>query len=364
MPQYRVEFFRLLKDDLVAANIELHIYYGDTPREWVARNDSAVSESATRLKTDFVNVRGRNLSYKHLTKFKQDGPFDLVILEQAIRNIETYELLIRNWRRKNIAFWGHGKTYTARQRKVEERLKTSLTLKGAWFFAYTEGGSRAVRDSGYPESRITVVQNSIDTTSLRRDYKKIETLPSHQEREDTPSRSTNALYIGGVDSSKRIEFLIEAARKIHQRNNQFRLTIAGSGDDADDVISLAKDVPWLDYIGPVFQESKAAALHEAAFLMNPGRVGLVAVDSLVTGRPIVTTKYPYHAPEFEYLENGRNCVVSDDDIDDYVEHVLSLISDHKELARLSANCTADSGLFDLDSMVENFSAGVQRALRS
>lgn len=41
-------------------------------------------------------------------------------------------------------------------------------------------------------------------------------------------------------------------------------------------------------------------------LLNPGRVGLVAVDALVLGLPVLTSDAGRHAPEIEYLTEGSD----------------------------------------------------------
>jgi hypothetical protein len=50
----------------------------------------------------------------------------------------------------------------------------------------------------------------------------------------------------------------------------------------------------------------AALSHVSSAIWMPGRVGLVAVDALALGLPVLTTHFPFHAPELEYLVEGRS----------------------------------------------------------
>ena len=89
---------------------------------------------------------------------------DLVILEQARRNLEAYPLLFGR-SSVSVALWGHGRTSARETRAWEHRWLDRMTMRADWFFAYTEGGRKYVVDRGFPADRTTVVQNSTDTAA-------------------------------------------------------------------------------------------------------------------------------------------------------------------------------------------------------
>jgi len=97
-------------------------------------------------------------------------------------------------------------------------------------------------------------------------------------------------------------------------------------------------------------------------MLIPGRVGLVAVDSFEMGLPIVTTDWPLHAPEFEYLSNNRNSIISQDSLNDYVANVIDVLNDKERMHELRANCFEDARKYSIEQMVSNFHAGVLKAL--
>ena len=362
MPQYRTAFFSSLASELYRQDVELHVYYGATPLEWAERNDSAHSDGMQQLPTKFFRVGKRNLSYKDISRVKSDGPFDLLVVEQAIRNIETYELMLRRRAYERLGFWGHGRTYTASKSALEERLKIALTKRADWFFGYTEGGVQAMLDVGFSKQRTTVVNNSIDTRSLKSD---LDSIRDH-EVEDFKSRNgitdCTALYLGGIDEAKRVPFLLKSAALAHKQNPEFRLLVAGDGSLAQHVKCEAKKEPWLIYLGGIFGRDKAMALRSASVLSIPGRVGLVAVDSLSSGVPIVTTDWPFHAPEFEYLKPDETVIVSKDDCHSYSLELNRAISDAELRQKLSDNCLSESAMFTTEAMAERFALGVMCAL--
>ncbi len=112
--------------------------------------------------------------------------------------------------------WGHGRTYTKRAGRLQERVKQWLTLRSRWFFAYTQGGAQAVIRLGFPAERVTVVQNTIDSTSLRELVAQERENANEEFREKYGLDTATAVFVGGLDASKRLDFLIAAVMKWRQ----------------------------------------------------------------------------------------------------------------------------------------------------
>ncbi|OZD07968.1 hypothetical protein CH275_05200 [Rhodococcus sp. 06-235-1A] len=364
MPQYRLRFFERLQKTLKEIDIELDIFYGETPLEWRARNDSFTPTFAQQLPTRYIKVGGRHLIFKSVRTILERH-YDLIILEQAIRNLETYALLLHPKTKRKIAYWGHGQTFTVHKKSSEEALKTRLTKNSVWFFGYTQAGVDAVVASGYPQPKTTVVQNSIDTAALKRDLASVtDTQIQRFSNLHGLTRGLTGIYIGGLDAAKRIGTLLETAQLIHSKVPNFRLIIAGDGDQAGMVGDWARDHQWAVTLGPIFGSEKALALRSADFMLNPGRVGLTAVDSLTSGLPMLTTNWPFHAPEFSYLTNGDTAVVSDDNPTSLADEAAALMAAPEELARMSAACVRDSAQYTTEAMVMRFVHGIQGALKT
>lgn len=362
LPQYRVRFFQDLISRGHERGVEINVFYGTTPPEWKGRNDTSSTPGFTRLNTRFWSVgRGRTVNLKDLGMINKFGSNDLVIVEQAVRNLETYLLLIR---RKPLAFWGHGRTFTKQVSQRQDSLKQWLTRCGSWFFAYTLEGAEAMASSGMPAEKITVVQNSIDTRTLadQIDALDSETLASFSKQHDLRGRT--ALFLGGLDSSKRLAFLLEAARQASRADPDFRLLVAGSGDDQELVEEAVANNPSIRYLGPVFGTDKAMALASAQVIAMPGRVGLVAVDSFTSLTPIVTTSWQWHSVEFAYLQSGENAIITNDTVDDYARGLLEALQDEQRLASLRDGCKEGRDTYTLDAMVSNFLSGVMNALEA
>lgn len=359
LPQYRLSFFSDLVRAGRDAGIEFDIFYGDTSPEWRGRNDEGECSAFNKLPTKFFRIGTRSLNYKALSSVHRLGPYDLIIAEQAVRNLETYQLLTR---RTAVAFWGHGRTYTKSTSALQEWLKLRLTKQGVWFFAYTPGGIESVVSAGFPRENTTVVQNAIDTKALASAVRSVSDSERGKFEVQYGLKGKTAIFLGGLDESKRLPFLLTAARICHERDQDFRLLIAGDGTSRGLVETFAAGVDYVHYLGPLFGETKALALSAAQVLAMPGRVGLVAVDSFAALTPVVTTKWEWHAPEFEYLEHGSNAVISSNDASSYAAELLAVLSNQSELDHLRRGCLDSGRQYTVQEMVRRFLEGVKSAL--
>jgi glycosyltransferase involved in cell wall biosynthesis len=354
-------FFEALHERAQRDGIELVVACG-RPRHLVAmRDDAGTLSFVTHLRQREWTILGRRVVIRRAKGVMARA--DLVILEHARRNLDAYPLLaMRRNRQCLVALWGHGKDYTQPSHALDRAIQRWLASRADWFFAYTRGGAEAVAAQGYPRARTTVVQNSIDTTSLRKSVAAVtcESIEAFIAAHDLHGKT--ALFIGALDESKRLPFLLEAGKRAHELDPGFRLIIAGDGGGRRDVEQWAAQFSWLHFLGPVSGDEKAVALACAQVLAMPGRVGLVSVDSFASGVPIVTTDWAWHAPEFEYLGGGRNAVVTADETSAYARTLIETLNDPDLLVGLQAACLEASEIFTVEAMTENFLEGIRRAL--
>ncbi|WP_162150485.1 glycosyltransferase family 4 protein [Arthrobacter sp. H5] len=206
------------------------------------------------------------------------------------------------------------------------------------------------------------MNNSIDTGRLRLDVDCVTAYQIQAFKTKHDLKRCVALYIGGLDAAKRISFLLEAGRECHRLDPHFRLVIIGKGVENQKVIEASTREEWIIPLGPLFGPDKALAMAASDVLMIPGRVGLVAVESFAAGLPIITTEWPWHAPEFEYLQNGFNAVITPDDTAAYASQVVSLLSNTNLLTDMRESARKSMAPYSTESMVNNFWTGIERAL--
>lgn len=368
IPDYRVPFFRRLTADLRDHGVELTVAHGRPTGAQARRGDTATVPGAVALPQRALRVAGRTLLWRGLGDVARRC--DAVVLEQALHNLEAYPLLARSRLRRGgpaVCLWGHGRTYTHPPTAVERAAKDALTRRADWFFAYTDGGARHVVRAGLPAGRVTVVRNSVDTTALRTALDRVtpEQVRGFRARHGlVPGRT--GYFLGGLDAPKRIPFLLAAAHLTVRRLPGFRLLVAGDGVHRRLVEqAAARPDPAVVCLGPVPDAAGKALLAAASdVLLMPGAVGLVAVDSLALGTPVVTTVDAPHRPEFEYLEHGRNALVVPGTPGEFADATAALLTDPGRLAALRRACGEDAAHYSGEAMSARFAGGLLKALAS
>ncbi|MFE5793212.1 glycosyltransferase family 4 protein [Streptomyces sp. NPDC056503] len=360
LSEFRRSFYGRLEEDLDARGIRLVIAYGAPySGDQEARQDLIHMDGAVRLKQWSAWVAGRPLVHKRLGTLARSA--DVVVVDQSLRNMELYPLLLRQLtgRGPTVAMWDHGRTYTRPQSGLEQSLKYSLTRRARWFFSYTAGGARAVTEHRFPRQRVTVVQNAVDTRALGDAYRSVtEHQAAELRRKYDLTAGRTGLFVGALSSSKRIPFLIEAAERIADRLPGFRLLVAGTGQEQRVIDAAAARTPVVVPVGQAFGDHKALLGAVSDVMLMPGLVGLCAVDSFVLEAPIVTTAWPWHAPEFEYLEHGRNAFVAPDDPVRYAAAVADLLGSSERLDAMRRECRGDARRYTVEEMSRRFADGL------
>jgi glycosyltransferase involved in cell wall biosynthesis len=265
---------------------------------------------------------------------------------------------------QRLAYWGHGANFQAsRPDSMLERMKRLMMRQVDWWFAYTSLSQAAVRAAGFPEARITVVQNAIDGAALEAGLRSVtpDRIATERRRLGIVGARVG-LYCGGMYPDKRLDFVIEACLRLRERLPDFEMVFVGAGPDEPLVRQACARHPWMHYVGAVFGAERALYFAMAQVLLMPGAVGLAIIDSFSASTPLFTTRMPTHGPEIAYLAPGINGVITEPEVDDYARAVGTYLSDPAALARLREGCRAAAAVYTLDAMTRNFAAGVQACL--
>lgn len=363
VPSYRVPLFRNMKELLSGIGIELAI-----AAPLASGHDSSRNDDETEIFADFilekhhVKIGKKSFFKKDLNNVLNTFNPDMIIVEQAIKNLEAWSLALRPKFRKKpeVAMWGHGRSYSSAQSSVEAATKLWLTKRMDWFFSYTQGGAQPVIEHGFPQNRVTILNNSTDTLSLQKAISVISVgeLESYLQLHGL-TRGAVGLFLGGIDKRKGIPFLLNAAQEIVKTCPEFKLLVAGDGSMAGEVRGLQEGGGPVVHLGRADSHEKAIALRAADLLLIPEWVGLVAVDSLAAHVPIVTTEHPSHSPEAEYLTKCKNALFVEHDVQVFADSVTRLLGDRSEIERLSGNCEIFEYELSIESMADRFVSGIK-----
>lgn len=365
LSQYRIPFHERVRALLSAQGIDYRLIFSDPVGDAAAKGDTSRLDWAWRVPVRTFDIAGQRLFWQSAGPHLADA--DLTIVSQENKLLLNYWLQARSlFGRQKVAFFGHGRSSaSSRFPRIARLLKRLLVTRVDWWFAYTPGVADLLTGYGYPTDRITINYNSIDTEALDQD------LATLGDGDISAFRATHGLgtgriglYVGSLYADKRIDFLIEAARRIRQKVPDFQLVVVGSGPQAGIVEAAARAHDFIHATGPLFGRDKAMALKAAHACLLPGAVGLAVLDTFVAGCPLVTTDAPGHGPEIDYLQDGINgvCVRDAASVAAYADAVARVMTDDLWRDQLSAGARRAAGTYTIENMAQHFSSGVVRAL--
>lgn len=363
---YRTKLFELLKSRCLSQGVELHIVYGQASRRELSKKDEALVENDSfhqwthKVNNIFWDFFQKDIMWQPLPKHLLDA--DLIIVMQENRILSNYYLLVRRlFTNVKIAYWGHGVNFQSHNPKgIREKWKALMLNKVDWWFAYTELTISILKEAKYPISRVTCLNNSIDTHGFKSDLSSIDYLEIKKEKIKLNILEDDvvAIFCGSLYPDKKLDLLIECSDIIRHKHSNFSLIVIGDGPSMFELQQAANTRPWMHILGVKKGKEKALYFRLADIMLNPGLVGLHIIDAFCAGIVLCTTASAKHSPEIAYLCDGKNGLVTSSTVQAYSSAVLALISEPKLLASMQEQALLDSEVYTLDNMVENFATGI------
>lgn len=166
-------------------------------------------------------------------------------------------------------------------------------------------------------------------------------------------------YVGRLAKEKGLYELLQGLKCASSHGAKHRLTIAGSGPEADrlkqfaDVLGLAGDVA---FIGPVFGEDKVKLLASAdVFVLPSYSEGLpyALLEGMAAGAPVVTTRVG--AIPDVVVDGVHGLLVPPRNAAAIARAIAKLESDRDRLARMSGACrTRIAGAYSVERLAREF----------
>lgn len=361
IPQYRVEFYNQLRDSLKMKGIQLDLIYGNNG--FSGRNDSVDLEWAKFLPNKSFKIGNVPFIWQPCINFIKNS--DLVIVEQANMLLINYFLIVKKILfKKKFAFWGHGQNLQAPKDNLFNKFKLAYIDQSSWWFPYTDGVRKFLLNNGVSDSKITVVQNAIDTKELRKQYLSFSEDEINQLKSELSIQENDKvlIYCGALAKEKNLQFLLEVVKKIWVSGVKIKLLILGNGPERNVIEEICRDSEYLTFVGPKFGIEKAKYFRLSDLFLLPGAMGLAVLDAFAFETPIVTIQYPFHGPEIEYIKNFENGIIAEHSIEDYYEKVTLLLGNQELRDSIIINGLAEIKFLNIEEMVNNFSTGIEKCL--
>lgn len=361
VPHYREAFFAGLHEDLRQRGISLEVMVAG-PQAQPAALSPTVPPWQSTIGARRLAAAGREVIWQNVVR--ATAAHDLVITELSPRIISNLALLARSRRGgPRVGGFGHGRNFASTRipgpRSAHGRLVRSLD----WWFAYNDLSREALLALGVAAARITPVNNTIDTKLLA------DAVASHRGADPVELRRSLgiegapvAIFCGSLFARKRLDFIFDSVLRLRHDFPDLNLLFVGDGPCEAQVRAFADVHDWVHYVGRVVGAQRAKYLAASDVMLMPGLVGLVVLDSFAAKVPLITTDWPFHSPEIQYLLHGENGWCAKNTLDAYVEAVALVLGDHELRARLRRGCEEATALYPMQGMVTRFAEGIVAAL--
>jgi glycosyltransferase involved in cell wall biosynthesis len=249
----------------------------------------------------------------HLLRFRPDA---IISNEMGFRSVIalTYATLFR----KPIWIWWGGTLHSERNiGRLRKAIRKAITLWADRWFTYGQTSTEYLLSLGVKRERIMQSQNAIDEERFKAKVEPAWTI------EPRPV----VLHVGQFIERKGIGSLLQAAAALQKQGCEFSLLLVGSGPDKSAIERRAEALGLKNiHFQPAQPPDKMPSVYRSADLVVFPTLedvwGLVANEAILSGVPVLCSKYAGCAPELFPSEN----IFSPEDLSDFSQKLREAIS--------------------------------------
>lgn len=349
LSHYNIPFYLLLKNKM---NVVILYSYADS------NSSENIAKSLPEL---FIKISGfypfKNNKYVcYLSEFNVIAKMrpKIIIQEFSLSILNTYLLgIFKVIIRSKLVWYSHGYNRCDKSgEKISKRMVRVLVHSiGDANIVYSEGGRNYLVKYGIPKKKVFVAWNSIDTSKLLNEEKKIYKNQKNKSMQNGGNiNQISFVFLGRMIKEKKGLLVAKIYVEIFKKYQNSTLHFIGSGPDETLIrVYLQKALEMkfdkcVFFHGEIFDQKQIGEiLSKCNILLNPGCLGLNIIPALAYGLPIVATKDGIdgtcHGPEIEYIENTSAFIeVCTNSVNDFVLSCIQLISNQTQfnIARTEA----------------------------
>jgi len=249
----------------------------------------------------------------NLLRFRPDA---IISNEMGFRSLTalTYATVFR----KPIWIWWGGTLHSERNiGRLRKTLRKAITLWADRWVTYGQTSTEYLLSLGVKRDRILQSQNGIDEEQFK----------ANAEPAWTIEPRPVALHVGQFIERKGIGSLLEAAAAVQKQGCEFSLLFVGSGRDKLAIERRAEALGLKNvHFKPAQPPDRMPSVYRSADLVVFPTLedvwGLVANEAILSGVPVLCSKYAGCAPELFTSEN----IFSPEDLSEFSQKLRDAIS--------------------------------------
>jgi glycosyltransferase involved in cell wall biosynthesis len=225
------------------------------------------------------------------------NPDVVVTNEMGLRTLQA--VIYGTLMRKPVWVWWGGSPHTESTiGGLRRAMRFFISRWVKYWFSYGITSTEYLVSIGIPRDRIVQIQNSVDETQYTVN------VPPKFNMEPHPV----ILHVGQFVQLKGIDLLLRAAAVVQREGQKFSMLLVGSGPDKQKLEDLAKvlNLQNVHFHSSLKPEEMPSVYRSGDCLVFPtlGDVwGTVANEAVLSGIPVLCSKYAGCAPDFFTQEN-------------------------------------------------------------
>lgn len=295
----------------------------------------------------------------------------IIIAGVAVTNLTFFKLLLLKFifRYKLIA-WGHGvnnKELNNPLQGVRGRIMKFYFKKADAVIFYSERRKEIVEQL-LPslKGKCFIAWNTLDLSIVKNIYAELQQKGQQAVRRELGknfSAQYNLIFIGRLLTDKRIDLLLQVV-EILVPQLSIALHIIGDGQEEDLIKQHSLFDKCIFHYGAIYNDAITGKyLYASDLFVMPGYIGLSIIHAFACGLPVLTCKTgangPFHSPEIEYLQPGRNGILSAGDPLQMAADIKDLLEDAAKLQEMKKN--AEKKAYE-ECTIERMMHGFERAI--
>ncbi len=181
------------------------------------------------------------------------------------------------------------------------------------------------------------------------DYEKF-----HRDNDRQPSAKLRLVNVGSYQAKKNQSFLVEVAKKLHERHIDFELNLLGDGEKYDEITSLIKNnrleanVMQRGNVENVAEYLWQSDIYVHSAYYEP--FGLVLVEAMAAGLPVVTLDGRGNRDLIVQGKNGY--MVYEQDAERFADRILEIWNNKQKYQEMSAFAQEFARQYDIKPYVD------------
>lgn len=326
MPAYRAQLFDKVEKKLGSQSIDFMLITGNPDKKFLLRRD--MTTAPFHIVANNFSVRVGRSSIRYIFARKYTKSADIIVCEYSVTNLNTWLHILFD-KKKTIFLWGHGPGYLAKQSWLRTSLELFLARKASKVLTYTMPGMARLVELGLEPEKVEYLNNTFDWGPIGQSILETDevTVSDYIESKSlTPGKIF--CFIGALDETKRIDFLADAMDFAWEIDKEVRFLFAGEGPDKDKLANATSRGQAV-LLGRIGNSEKGILAKISSGILNPGNIGLVAVDSLAMNTPIIGTNVR-SSPEKDYLVEGLSLYTLSNNPAAFADELISFLQQDKQ----------------------------------